>query len=85
MKYVEALVGPDTVNTMSHKTLSAYRGHSILALRLEKELDVARTLPEHLALLSIRLETVSEKLENQGIQKFIKPYDRLFTKINTFS
>lgn len=85
VKYVEALVGPNTVNTMSHKTLSAYRDHGIPVLRLEKELDVARTLPEHLALLGIKLETVSEELENQGIQKFIKPYDRLLTIINTFS
>jgi transaldolase/transaldolase/glucose-6-phosphate isomerase len=70
---------------MSHKTLSAYRDHGIPALRLEKELDVARTLPEHLALLGIKLETVSKELENQGIQKFIEPYNRLLTTINTFS
>lgn len=81
VKYVEALIGPHTVNTMPFKIISAYRDHGAPALRLEEELDVARALPDHLTALDIRFDTISEELERQGIKKFIEPFDRLFTSL----
>lgn len=81
VKYVEALIGPDTVNTLPPDTVAAYREHGNPAVRLEEELEAAHALPEQLAALGIDLEVVGEELERQGVQKFIEPYERLLATL----
>lgn len=77
VKYVEALIGPDTVNTMPQETLDAYRDHGRPAPRLEEDLSeargVLRTLPE----LGFDIDRVTRQLVEEGIEKFNKPYDEL--------
>lgn len=77
LKYVEALIGPDTVNTLPPETLAAYREGGRPALTLENDLDSARALPQRLAAHGIDLEGVAEVLEHEGVRKFIEPYDAL--------
>ncbi|MFO1510169.1 MAG: transaldolase [Steroidobacteraceae bacterium] len=77
LKYVEALIGSETVNTLTPETLAAYRNRGEPADRLEEDLDVAGTLPERLAALGVDLETVSAELELQGVRKFVESFDRL--------
>ncbi|MBI5751855.1 MAG: transaldolase [Hydrogenophilales bacterium] len=77
VKYVEALIGPDTVNTLPPETLAAYRDHGNPSLLLKKQMKAARALPGQLAALGLELAAVSDELERQGVQKFIEPYDRL--------
>lgn len=81
VKYVEALIGPDTVNTLPPETVAAYREHGNPSRRLEEELDAAHALPGQLAALGIELDAVSEELERQGVQKFIEPYERLLATL----
>lgn len=81
VKYVEALIGPDTVNTLPPDTLAAYRDHGAPMLRLEKDLVVVRELPEKFASLGIDLEQVSDELEADGEKKFIAPYDKLLATL----
>lgn len=76
-KYVEPLIAPQTINTLPRETLDAYRDHGQPALRIEHDIEAASQLPARLATLGIRLETVCEQLEREGVQKFIEPYDRL--------
>ena len=77
VKYVEALIGPETVNTLPQETLDAYRDHGRPAPRLEEDLSeadwVLRTLPE----LGIDIDRVTGQLVQEGIEKFNKPYDSL--------
>ena len=77
VKYVEALIGPQTVNTLPRATLDAYRDHGRPAPRLETQLDAARGDLQALRALKIDLEEVSTRLEREGVQKFIEPFDRL--------
>jgi len=77
VKYVEALIGPDTINTLPMETLTAYRDHGSPALRLEDGLDEARRVVNLLPDLGIDLEVVAQRLEHEGIQKFSQPFDRL--------
>lgn len=79
--YVEALIGPDTVNTLPPGTLTAYRYHGSPALRLEEHLNMTRALPGQLAALGLDLNVVSDELERQGVQKFIEPYERLLATL----
>ncbi len=81
IKYVEALIGNDTINTMPLKTLEAYRDHGNPALRLEKNLDEAYHNLDRLAKLGVDLDLVTRQLEDEGIQKFNKPYDSLMSNI----
>lgn len=81
VKYVEPLIGADTVNTLPLETLRAYRQHGDPADRLEKELDRAAEVLKDLAGLNIDLDMVTKQLEDEGVDKFIKPFDQLMTSI----
>jgi len=77
VKYVEALIGPDTVNTMPVETLNAYRDHGAPAPRLEEGLDQAASILQRLPELGIDLNQITQQLEDEGIEKFDNPYDSL--------
>jgi transaldolase len=77
VKYVEALIGPETVNTLPQETLSAYRDHGRPEPRLEKSPQEAREIMQHLAGLGIDIDAVTQQLEDEGVEKFNKPYDSL--------
>ena len=74
---MEPLIGPDTINTMPLVTMNAYRDHGQPAPRLEEGLDHAKRVFRLLAEVGIDLDRVTQQLENEGIEKFNKPYDSL--------
>jgi transaldolase len=77
VKYVEALIGPDTVNTIPPETLDAYRDHGQPAARLEQDLPAARAVFEGLAELGILISDVTQQLEDAGVEQFNLPFDHL--------
>jgi transaldolase/glucose-6-phosphate isomerase len=77
VKYVEALIGPQTVNTIPQETLNAYHDHGDPASRLEDGLDPAREVLDCLAEVDINIDRVTQQLEDEGVDKFVKPFDRL--------
>jgi len=79
--YVEPLVGPETVNTLPLETLNAYRDHGQPAARLEEGIVEARAALDKLPELGIDLDRVTQRLEDEGIQKFIDPFDRLLASL----
>ncbi len=81
IKYVEALIGKETVSTMPPKTLAAYRDYGRPAVRIEQEIDEAYSLQGKLNELGIHLDAVSEQLETEGVQKFIAPFDKLLKRL----
>jgi len=76
VKYVEALIGPDTVNTASLETLDAYRDHGDPKARLEHDVEEARLGLERLPELGINIDHVTRQLEDDGVVKFNKPSDK---------
>jgi transaldolase len=81
VKYVEPLIGPDTVNTMPLETLRAYHDHGAPALRLRGYREEADRTIAALAALSIDIEAVAAQLLEEGIEKFVQPYDTLLGAI----
>jgi transaldolase/glucose-6-phosphate isomerase len=77
VKYVEDLIGPETVNTLTQETLHAYRDHGNPALRLEEGLEEAHQVLHQLAEVGIDINQVTQQLEGEGVDKFNKPYDSL--------
>lgn len=80
-KYVEPLIAPHTVNTLPPETLAAYRDHGRPTVRIEDDLEMAREVPARLAALGIDLGQVAQQLEEEGVRKFVEPYDRLLALI----
>jgi transaldolase len=83
VKYVEALIGPLTVNTMPLETIKAYHDHGRPELRLKGRADDAAAKLQQLAGLGIDLHEVTDELLRQGIDKFVKPHDSLIAALET--
>ena len=81
VKYLEALIGPDTVNTAPLETLAAYRDHGHPAPRLEQGAEQARRVLEQLGELGIDLAVVTQRLEDEGVEKFSHPFDSLMQSL----
>jgi transaldolase/glucose-6-phosphate isomerase len=77
VKYVEALIGPETVNTLPLETLNAYRDHGQPATRLEEGVAEAQQMFQQLRELNIDIDKVTQQLEDEGVEKFNKPFDLL--------
>jgi transaldolase len=77
VKYVEALIGQDTVNTVPQETIKAYRDHGNPSPRLEQNLEIAGDVLDNLVTLDINIDKITQELVDQGIEKFNKPYDSL--------
>jgi len=77
VKYVEALIGPNTVNTIPLKTLEAYRDHGEPVSLLKENVEQASWVLSKLSEVGIDLNEITNKLENEGVQKFIASYDQL--------
>lgn len=79
VKYVDALIGPDTVTTLPPETLVAYQDHGDPALRLpadpsEENADAQRII-RGLAAAHIDFDSMAAQLEEEGIRKFIDPLE----------
>ena len=77
VKYVESLIGPDTVNTVPVETLDAYRDHGEPKPRLEQDVEQAGRVLERLPEFGIDIDKVAQRLEDEGVEKFNKPFDKL--------
>ncbi|MFD0766256.1 transaldolase [Mucilaginibacter lutimaris] len=80
-KYVEALIGPDTVDTVPLETIDAFRDHGIAADTLMLGLDQATETLGRLKALGIDLDKITQDLEDEGIDKFNKPFEKLLKAI----
>ena len=81
VKYVEALIGPDTVNTVPPETLRAYRDHGDPKVRLHDGAVEARRALKQLVEVGIDLDQVTQRLEDEGVEKFMQPFDHLLKTI----
>lgn len=81
IKYVESLIGPETVNTLPVETLEAYRDHGNPQSRIEQNSIEAKALLARLPGLGINIDTITQQLEDEGVQKFIKAFDELMYRL----
>lgn len=80
-RYVEELIGPDTVNTLPLATLDAFRAHGEVAGRLESGTEQALSTLEAIGRAGIDLTAIAGQLETEGIDKFGAPYRELLDAI----
>lgn len=79
VRYVEPLIGRDTVNTMPEVTIEAFAaaGH-IVPDSVELGVDESERVFADLAAVGIDMDAVDEQLLAEGAQKFLDPFDALF-------
>ena len=76
VKYVEALVGPETINTMPLETIEAFRDHGKAEARLEEGLDKAHRVLSSLAEVRIGIDLgkcVEAQFEAGGGSRAVLP------------
>jgi transaldolase len=77
--YVEALIAPQTVNTLPPDTMDAYRDHGRPDVRIgAAQAEAARVLPK-LREAGIDLDQVTGFLEEDGVSKFAASYRQLLS------
>jgi transaldolase len=81
--YVDELVGPDTVNTLPPSTIEACADHCSPASRIETDVEQAYRLLENLKEpdIDINLNEVMDELLDDGIDKFVKPFESLMSSL----
>jgi len=77
VKYVESLIGRDTVDTAPVETLDDYRDHGKPKDRIEQEVVTARGMLDRLPQLGISIDKVTQQLEDEGVDKFSQSFDKL--------
>jgi transaldolase len=81
--YVDELIGPDTVNTLPPNTIEACADHCDVASRIETDVESAQQLIATLPDLGLDLDQVMAELLDEGIDKFIQPFDKLMDALVT--
>ncbi len=77
VKYVETLIGPQTVNTMPDETVDAFRDHGRVEDTVERDLEEQRSVLARLEKIGISMKQVTDELVDEGIEKFNQPFDEL--------
>ena len=83
--YVDQLVGANTVNTLPPNTIEACADHCDPANRIESNIDAAYQVINSLkdADVAININEVMDELLEEGIEKFIKPFESLMASLET--
>lgn len=82
LKYVDPLVGPDTVNTVPPATLAAIQDHFKPALSIDKDLERTRNDLAALRELGINLHDVTAALEAEGVAAFERSFDGIVQTVD---
>lgn len=81
--YIEPLVAPHTVTTLTPETLDAYRDHGRPEVRIAATIAQAPAQLRALAAQGIDLPEITRALEHEGVAKFSESYRKLLHGIET--
>ena len=79
--YVEALIGPNTVNTMPDATLNAFLEHGSASESLNSEIEKAQGTVDSLEAAGISMDNVTANLLDDGVKSFSDSFDELIDNI----
>ncbi|MFQ5806202.1 MAG: transaldolase [Phycisphaerae bacterium] len=80
-KYVDTLIGPDTVNTMPPHTLEALCDHGNVARTVDLDVDEAYALIERLGTVGIDIKRVTDQLLTDGVRLFAESFEKMLADI----
>ena len=80
-KYVDELIGPDSVNTLPDQTLAAFEDHGTVARTVDVDVAGAQAVLDGLAAVGVDLAAVAAKLEADGVASFTASFDDLLATL----
>lgn len=83
LRYIEELVGTDTVNTMPPGTLAAFRDHGRARPTIEQDVEGARRVFAELAAVGIDMAKLHGRLKDEAVQAFEDSFQALMLGIDT--
>ncbi|MBN1353454.1 MAG: transaldolase [Candidatus Omnitrophica bacterium] len=81
LKYVEGLIGPDTINTMPPDTMNAFLDHGKACFEVEENLGEARAALARLTAFGIDLEKICQEIQDAGVKAFQNSFSKLINAI----
>jgi transaldolase len=81
VKYVNELIGKDSVNTLPHNTLEAFLDHGTPRLTIETDLNKEENYLEQLQDLGIDLNEICDEIQKQGVDAFCDSFELLIDAI----
>ena len=81
VKYIEELIGPDTVNTMPPQTMDAFRDHGVVVDVLSGAGAGAKAVLDDYALMETGIEEVCSRLEEEGVKSFLDSHRKLLAAV----
>jgi transaldolase len=81
--YVEALIGPETVNTLPPGTLKAFQDHGRVRISLEEKLEEEAAVLARLEEVGIKLDEVTQQVLDEGVSLFFRSFEKLMTAIKS--
>jgi transaldolase/glucose-6-phosphate isomerase len=82
VRYVEELIGPDTITTLPPATLDAFRDHGRPRASLAEDLDAARDTMAALAESGIVFKDVTDRLLAEGVDLFSGAFGKLLKAVD---
>lgn len=80
-KYVDDLIGPDTVNTMPPATKEAFKDQGTVARTIDVDVEQAQADVDKLAEIGVDYDAITQNLQDVGVDKFEKPFASLMDSI----
>jgi transaldolase len=80
-RYVDSLIGPNTVNTMAEATIAAFEDHGTLSRSVDVGVEQADRVMHDLATVGVDMDEVGLTLEDQGVDGFHKSFDQLLSTL----
>jgi len=83
VRYVEELIGPDTINTLPPATLEAFKEHGRVARTIDTPaaLERAAQTMQDLKAAGIDLDAVTLQLQRDGVKSFSDSFDQLIQRL----
>ena len=81
VKYIETLIGRETIKTIPPETLNAYQDHGKPSSQLEKGIQEAYHVLDGLRQVGIDLDVLTQQLEDDGVAKFNKAFEHLMAAL----
>ena len=80
-KYVEPLIGDLTINTMPEQTMAAFLDHGVVRDTVREDANKAKEVMQRLSEVGIEFDDLTNQLLDEGIEKFVVPFDRLIDSL----
>jgi transaldolase len=82
-RYIDGLIGPDTVSTMPETTIAAFEDHGTVSRTIDTGIADAETVTHNLSAVGVDMGDVGHTLEDQAVAGFHRSFAHLLNTLRT--